>query len=148
MALRPTLLAVASTVALASCASVALQRGTEVVVEMINAGDAAALAASSAAPFLLDDELLVRADDVSEFWQLATAAGLQLEVVEVSVERLAADGPPEYAKTMDVRTFLTSALPRRTRLVRVTLTAGSVLFLLERVTGGVPIMHGFKGPGA
>jgi hypothetical protein len=141
----PLLLA-AAVALFASCASLALRGGTEALVELINTGDAETLAARSATPFLLDDELLVRAADVGEFWRLVVAAGLGVEVVAISVERLPKQTPTEYAATMDVRTFLTSALPRRARMVRVTTASGSMLFLLEPAAGEVPWVHGFKGP--
>ena len=136
----------AVTLALASCASGIVRRGTPAVLEMINAGDATALADVSTAPFMLDDELLVRATDVAEFWELAGAAGLRIDALSIDVAPI----DPEtgaYADTMDVRTFLTHKLPRRARLVRVVTPEGSVLLLMEPAPGGaVPLVHGFKGP--
>ena len=144
--LRATVATLAVAVALASCASGIVRRGTPAVLEMINAGDATALADVSAAPFMLDDELLVRAADVAEFWELATASGLRVEPVSIEVGPVERDAEA-YADTMDVRTFLTERLPRRARLVRVVKVDGSVLLLMEPAPGGaVPLVHGFKGP--
>ena len=85
---------------------------------MINAGDSRALAATSASPFMLDDELLVRAADIAEFWELATAAGMTMDMTAIDVGPVDVQAG-DYADTMDVRTFLERKLPRRSRWVRV-----------------------------
>lgn len=146
MLLRVTLGTIAVAVALSSCASDIIRHGTPAMLKMINAGDAEGLSRASAAPFMLDDELLVRAADIAEFWELATAAGLRIDPLSIDVGRVDPEADT-YADTMDVRTFLIDRLPRRARLVRMVTAGGSMLLLMEPAPdGAVPLIHGFKGP--
>lgn len=144
IALTPVLLL------LLSCATFQHARDESQVstlARLLNAGQADALIAQSAVPFLLDQELLVLPKDVAFFWQGIIRAGYRFDGPKL--ERGVLVGPESYREfrdSMEVRTFLKKYVKKDTRLLELRTSDGRTVLLLVRRTPFSRRIYGFKGP--
>jgi hypothetical protein len=144
------LAALAALLALGSCATLQKSRDENrvgSVARLLNSGQAEQLAAMSAVPFLLDQEILVLPQDVALFWKGILAAGYRLEAPRL--ESGAAVGPDSYRQfrdSMEVRTFFKKYVNKGTRILELRTGDGQRVLLLVRSTAFSRRIIGFKGP--
>ena len=141
----------AALVLLASCAS--LQRSwdqgnVETVARLINEGQADKLAAMSAAPFLVDGEIVTLKPDISAFWTGIVKAGFKVEgATLVQAAPLAADSYRQFADTMEVKTFFAQYVKKDVRLLQMgTSRSGKKILLIFGDSWFKKTIYGFKGP--
>jgi hypothetical protein len=152
MRVKPRLLipALAAVLALSSCASIqqAQDRGrVGQIAELINAGSAEKLAAMSAVPFLLDQEIVPLRQDIESFWKDAVKAGFKVEgpALEKGTP-VTADSYRSFADTMEARTFFSKYVKKGARVLELSTSGGRRIVLLVRDTLFSRTLYGFKGP--
>ena len=139
-----------SVILLASCASIQRSKdegNIERVSELINTGQAEKLTAMTELPFLLDQEIIVLAKDVSTFWSTIVEVGFKVE--EPSLERGVKVTPESYKEfydSMEVETFFKKYLEKQSRLLELQTNTGQRILLLVTDTLFTRTIHGFKGP--
>ena len=139
-----------SVILLASCASIQRSKdegNIERVSELINTGQAEKLTAMTELPFLLDQEIIVLAKDVSTFWSTIVEVGFKVE--EPSLERGVKVTPESYKEfydSMEVETFFKKYLEKQSRLLELKTNTGQRILLLVTDTLFTRTIHGFKGP--
>ncbi len=136
---------------LASCAS--LQRSwdqgnVETVARLINEGQADKLAAMSAAPFLVDGEIVTLKPDIASFWTGIVKAGFRVEgATLLQASPFAADSYRQFADTMEVKSFFTQYVKKEARLLELgTSRSGKKILLLFGDSWFKKTIYGFKGP--
>lgn len=135
---------------LGGCASLQRSRdegSMERISALINEGRAEQLAAMSALPFLLDQEIVVLRRDVDSFWAAAIEAGYRIE--EPALESGEKIGPESYSQFYDsfeVRTYFKKYLSKNTRMLTLLTNTGQRVSLLVALAPGGRTIHGFKGP--
>ncbi len=135
---------------LSSCASI--QRAQDQgrigqIAGLINAGSAERLAAMSAVPFLLDQEIVLLRQDVETFWKDVTKTGFTVE--GPALEKGAPVTPDSYrafADTMEARTFFAKYVKKGARVLELSTSDGRRIILLVRDTLFSHTLYGFKGP--
>jgi hypothetical protein len=152
MRVKPRLLipALAAVLALSSCASIqrAQDRGrVGQIAELINAGSAEKLAAMTAVPFLLDQEIVPLRQDIESFWKDAVKAGFKVEgpALEKGTP-VTADSYRSFADTMEARTFFSKYVKKGARVLELSTSGGRRIILLVRDTLFSRTLYGFKGP--
>jgi hypothetical protein len=135
---------------LASCASIQRSKDTKNVKrisELINTGQAEALTEMSELPFLLDQEIIVLPKDVQTFWSTIIKVGFKVEqpVLERGV-KLGPESYKEFYDSMEVRTFFSKYLKKRSRLLELKTSTNQHILLLVTDTLFTRSIHGFKGP--
>lgn len=135
---------------LSSCASI--QRAQDQgrvgqIAGLINAGNAEKLAAMSAVPFLLDQEIVPLRQDIDAFWREVAKAGFTIDgpALEKGTP-VTAESFRTFADTMEVKTFFTRYLPKGARVLELTTGSGRRIILLVRDTLFSRTLYGFKGP--
>ena len=135
---------------LSSCASIQRskdERNIQRVSELINTGQAEKLTAMTELPFLLDQEIIVLAKDVTTFWSTIVEVGFKVE--EPSLERVVEITPESYREfydSMEVETFFKKYLKKQSRLLELKTNTGQRILLLVTDTLFTRTIHGFKGP--
>jgi hypothetical protein len=140
----------AAALLLSSCASI--QRAQDKgrigqIAGLINAGDAEKLAAMSAVPFLLDQEIVPLRQDIEAFWRDVAKAGFSIEgpALEKGTP-VTADSYRAFADTMEVKTFFSKYLKKGARVLELSTGSGRRIILLVRDTLFSRTLYGFKGP--
>jgi hypothetical protein len=142
------LLAVA--ISLTSCASI--QRAQDQgrvgqIARLINSGEAEKLAAMSAIPFLLDQEIIPLREDIATFWRNVVKAGYKVEGPELERgQPVSAVSFRAFADTMEVKAFFARYVKNGARVIELSTTGGRRLTLLVRDTLFSRTLYGFKGP--
>lgn len=137
-------------VLLASCASIQRSKdegNIDRISELINTGQSEKLTAMTELPFLLDQEIIVLAQDVETFWSTIVEVGFKVE--EPSLERGAKVTPESYKEfydSMEVETFFKKYLEKQSRLLELKTNTGQRILLLVTDTLFTRSIHGFKGP--
>ena len=137
-------------VLLASCASIQRSKdegNIDRISELINTGQSEKLTAMTELPFLLDQEIIVLAQDVETFWSTIVEVGFKVE--EPSLERGAKVTPESYKEfydSMEVETFFKKYLKKQSRLLELKTNTGQRILLLVTDTLFTRSIHGFKGP--
>lgn len=142
-------IAFAVVLAFASCASLQRmsdERGAAWVAAAVNAGDAAALAAASASPFLLDGEIVALPEDTAAFWAGVVKAGVKFAPDLVRAVEIGAETWREFASTRDVRLFFEKHVADGARLFELPTADGRRALVLYRASWGRHSLFGFKGP--
>ena len=153
--MKPILTRIATGIAivflLASCTT--LQRmsdeqGASWVARQLNEGNAAELAAVSAAPFLLDGEIIALPEDTAVFWDGMVKAGLKLEAEVSRAAPVEVDGGTwrEFGSTRDVQVFFGKYVAEGARLFELPTVSGRRVLVLYRASWGSRKLYGFKGP--
>jgi len=142
---------VALVVILSSCASIQRswdQSNVEMVVQLVNDGQAQKLAAMSATPFLVDGEIVALKPDVASFWSGIVKAGFRVEGATLAQGvALTDESYKQFADTMEVKSFFAQYLKKDARILELrTATSGDRILLI--LGGGWPTktIYGFKGP--
>ena len=139
-----------SVILLASCASIQRSKdegNIERISELINTGQAEKLVAMTELPFLLDQEIIVLAKDVTTFWNTIIEVGFKVE--EPVLEQGVKVGPESYREfydSMEVETFFKKYLKKQSRLLELKTSTGQRILLLVTDTLFTRTIHGFKGP--
>lgn len=117
------------------------------IAGLLQKGDAVALSAMSASPFLLDREILAVPADVEGFWKGVVKAGFALgSVEEDEAVQVSQESVERFATGMEVRTFFKRYVPANARLLSFRTGDGKrVLIVVARDKGEFRII-GFKGP--
>jgi hypothetical protein len=144
------LLLLAAALALSSCASI--QRSQDEgrvgqVALLINQGSSEKLAAMSATPFLLDQEIIPLRQDIEAFWRDVVKAGFTVE--GPALERgtpVTADSYHAFADTMEAKSFFAKYVKKGARVLELTTGNGRRIILLVRDTLCSRTLYGFKGP--
>jgi len=142
------LLAVA--ISLMSCASI--QRAQDQgrvgqIARLINSGEAEKLAAMSAVPFLLDQEIIPLRADIATFWRNVVQAGYKVEGPELERgQPVSADSIRTFADTMEVKAFFARSVKKGARVIELSTSGGRRIVLLVRDTLFSRTLYGFKGP--
>lgn len=140
----------AAAIALASCASI--QRAQDQgrvgqIARLINSGDAVKLAAMSAVPFLLDQEIIPLGADVATFWRDIAKAGYKVSGPELEKgSPVSADSFRAFADTMEVKAFFARYVKKGARVLELSTGDGRRIVLLVRYTLFSRTLYGFKGP--
>ncbi len=143
-------LLVAAAVTLASCAS--LQRAQDQgrvgqIARSINSGEAEKLAAMSAVPFLLDQEIIPLRTDVAAFWQDVVKAGYTVEGPELEKGfPVDAESYRAFADTMEAKAFFARYVKKGARVLELSTSGGRRIVLLVRDAWFSRTLYGFKGP--
>lgn len=141
-------IALAIVLAFASCAS--LQRSDERAVAWVaaavNSGDAAALAAASASPFLLDGETIALPEDTATFWDGLVNAGVKFAPDLVRAVEIGPETWREFSSARDVRLFFEKHVAEGARLYELSTADGRRALVLYRASWGRVSLFGFKGP--
>jgi hypothetical protein len=146
-----TLLALlAATLLLSSCASI--QRAQDQgcvgkIAALINSGDAEKLAAMSAVPFLLDQEIIPLRADIALFWKDVAKAGFKVE--GPALERgspVSAESYRAFADTLEAKAYFSRYVKKGARMLELTTSGGEKIILLVRDTLFSRTLYGFKGP--
>lgn len=136
--------------ALGSCATVPYmpsEKKVQKLVALIDQGGVQAVKGLSAAPFMLDGEILLRQADVDEAWANLKAAGFRISSPAIaSISRIGADSYAAFAGTMDARVFFKKYLDKDSVLVTLDAGEGRFYLILNREVKGYPRIQGFKGP--
>jgi hypothetical protein len=134
---------------LCSCASIQHSRdegAVRQVANLINAGQAAKLAAMSVTPFLLDGEIVPLAADVSSFWDGIVKAGYRVDAPRLDRGTPATDASyRDFADTMEVKAFFQRYV-KGARIQEMTTSSGARVLLLTRSDWFSWKIIGFKGP--
>lgn len=154
MVMRPstrTLLALlAATLLLSSCASIQRAQDTGRVgriAALINAGESEKLAAMSAVPFLLDQEIIPLRADMALFWRDVVRAGFRVE--GPALERgspVSAESYRAFADTLEAKAYFSRYVKKGARVLELTTAGGARIILLVRDTLFSRTLYGFKGP--
>jgi hypothetical protein len=142
---------VAALILLASCASLQHswdQGNVEHVAWLINEGQADKLAAMSAAPFLVDGEIVTLKPDIASFWSGIVKAGFKVEgAALLQAAPLAAESYKQFANTMEVKAFFAQYVKKDTRLLELgTSRSGRKIMLIFGDSWFKKTIYGFKGP--
>jgi hypothetical protein len=147
---RFLLAVLAAVLALSSCASI--QRAQDQgrvgqIADLINAGSAEKLAAMSAVPFLLDQEIVPLRQDIESFWKDAVKAGFKVEgpALEKGTP-ITAESYRVFADTMEAKTFFSKYVKKGARVLELSTSSGRRIILLVRDTLFSRTLYGFKGP--
>jgi hypothetical protein len=142
------LLAVA--ISLTSCASI--QRAQDQgrvgqVARLINSGEAEKLAAMSAVPFLLDQEIIPLRADIVTFWGNVVKTGYKVEGPELEKgSPVSADSYRVFADTMEAKAFFARYVKKGARVLELSTGGGRRIVLLVRDALFSRTLYGFKGP--
>lgn len=135
---------------LAACSSLPYSmqaKKIDALIDLLAEGNAAETAASTALPFVLDQELLAMPGDVERFWELAYQAGLDFgSSMVLSIRSIDEESKKELGSTWDMSTYAEVYLPADASLVEVQTAAGRFLLLLGGRNRQLPILHGLRGP--
>jgi len=136
--------------ALCSCATAPYtpsEKKVQKLVALIDKGGVGAVKGLSAAPFLLDGEILLRQADVDSAWSNLKAAGFTMGAPKIaSIERLGDGSYARFAETMEVRSFFKRYLNKDSVLVALDAAEGRYYLILNREVSGYPRIQAFKGP--
>ena len=139
-------------IAALSCASLQQKRSTssvEDVLGYINSGKAEELAAVSQTPFLLDAEIILLKEDVTEFWSQIVKVGFQIpDDRTISSTPATSATYKDFAATMELQSFFQKYVSNRAHIVTVETDQFSVYFITDRVGFGEIKILGMKGPEA
>jgi hypothetical protein len=140
----------AAALVLASCASI--QRAQDQgrvgqIARLINSGEAEKLAAMSADPFLLDQEIIPLRADIAGFWKDVTKAGYKVAGPELEKGSPAsADSYRAFADTMEAKAFFARYVKKGARVLELSTGDGRRIVLLVRDALFSRTLYGFKGP--
>ncbi len=134
-----------------SCASLqhSWDKGNvETVARLINQGQAAKLAEMSAAPFLVDGEILALKADVASFWEGIIKAGYKVEGPALGeADKVTPQSYKLFADTMEVKSFFAAYVKKDTRVLELrTSGARGRILLIMRDSWFSKTLQGFKGP--
>jgi hypothetical protein len=133
----------------ASCASLAVQDlgNARLVADLINAGKAEELAAMTASPFLLDQEVVPLPADAAAFWKGICAAGFKVNALETAAGRaLSADSYKEFGDTYEARLFFQKYVDKDSRLLELESADGRRVIVLFADVWLKRAIIGFRGP--
>lgn len=148
--IRKLVLLFAAAVTLASCASI--QRAQDQgrvggIARLINSGQAEELAAMSAVPFLLDQEIIPLRADLTTFWQGVVKAGYKVEGPELEKgSPVNAESYRAFADTMEAKAFFARSVKKGARVLELSTSGDRRIVLLVRYTLFSRTLYGFKGP--
>ena len=148
--MKKILLLLAVALLVSSCATMKMSKDEKdiyYISDLINTGDDAYLAKMSQLPFLVDQEIIVLAKDVSTFWSTIVEVGFKVE--EPSLERgvkVTSESYKEFYDSMEVETFFKKYLEKQSRLLELQTNTGQRILLLVTDTLFTRTIHGFKGP--
>lgn len=134
---------------LASCSTLQRmsdEKGAAWVAQRLNEGDSAALAATSASPFLLDGEIIALPEDTATFWDGMVKAGVKLDPELSAAVPVGADTWREFGSTRDVQVFFGRYVADGARLFELPTSKGRKALVLYRSSWGSRTIYGFKGP--
>jgi hypothetical protein len=135
---------------LTSCAT--LQRSQDEgnarqVTDLVDSGQAEKLAAMSALPFLLDQEIVLLPADTAAFWKALAAAGFHLGAAGLLRALPAApENFSESAPSMEVKTFFKKYVHEGARILELETGAGRKVLLIIGEEAFSRKIYGFKGP--
>jgi hypothetical protein len=122
------------------------EKGASWVAQQLNEGNAAALAATSSSPFLIDGEVIALPEDTLAFWEGMAKAGLKLDPDLSRALPVGSDTWREFGSMHDVQVFFGKYVHEGARLFELPAPNGKRVLVLYRSAWGSRKLYGFKGP--
>ncbi len=150
LSISELVLVCAAAAALASCSSI--QRAQDQgrmgqIARLISSGEAEKLAAMSAVPFLLDQEIIPLRADIAAFWKDVVKAGYK--VVGPELEKgspVSAESYRAFADSMEAKAFFARYVKKGARVLELSTGDGRRIVLLVRDALFARTLYGFRGP--